>query len=281
MSTLVFAAVLFAAALHAVWNAIVKGGTDKRLNMAAVMLGHFPPAILGLLIFAPPAAESYPYIIASSAVHFGYQLFLMRAYQIGDLTQVYPIARGSGPMIVALFSVAFLGLVLTPMQVLAIGVILLGIVLSTFARNSMGHFDRKALFYALMTGFFIAGYSILDGIGARLSGSSVTYYGWVGIGNGIVVIAYFLWRAPHVLTDVVTKARKTFWIGGTASFAAYALVTWAFTQAPVALVTALRETSIVIALLIGVIFLGERLTVIKVAVTAITIVGVVLLRLGT
>lgn len=278
MSTLVFVAVISAALLHASWNALVKGGADKRVSMGAVVLGHLPLAII-ILPFVPlPAPESLPYLAAGILLHVGYQLFLLQSYQMGDLTQVYPIARGSAPLIVALVSVMVLGVHLAPVEIIAIAVIGLGILSLALVRRADGQRNGNAAIFALATGCFIASYSLIDGLGARLAGTSLGFYGWLTIGNGIIMILYLALTSPSVLRDIPTKGRTAFFIGGGASFAAYALVIWAFTQAPIALVTALREVSIIFALLIGVFFLKERLDLAKVFSTMTTLIGVVLLR---
>lgn len=278
MSTLVFFAVIGAAVLHAVWNALVKSGSDKKVSMGAVVLGHMPIALILLPFIPAPAFESMPYLAAGILLHFGYQLFLLKSYETGDLTQVYPIARGSAPLIVALFSVTILGVQLDAIQVLAILVIGGGIISLALVRQENGQKNSQAARLALTTGLFIASYSLIDGQGARISGTSLGFYSWLVLGNGLLMILYLFLRARTALKTIVTKGRHVFLFGGSASFIAYAIITWAFTQAPIALVTALRETSIVFALLIGVLFLKERLNLVKVFSTFTTLVGAVLLR---
>lgn len=278
MSGIVFLAVIGAAVLHAAWNALVKGGADKTLSMGAVVIGHMPIAIVALLFVPMPALESLPYLIGGIALHLGYQLFLLRSYQSGDLTQVYPIARGSSPLIVALFSVLVLGVHLDGLEILAIIIIGAGIISLALVRQSDGTQNRNAASLALVTGLFIASYSLVDGLGARVAGTSLGFYSWLAIGNGILMIAYLSLTAPKTLRAIPRKGLPVLVFGGGASFIAYALVTWAFTQAPIALVTALRETSIIFALLIGVFFLKERLNLVKVFSTLSTLLGAVLLR---
>lgn len=279
MSTTVFIAVTAAAALHALWNALVKGGADKTLNMGAVIIGHIPLALVAVILMPLPARESLPFLVAGLALHFGYQWFLLRAYQFGDLTLVYPLARGSAPLIVTLVSVLFLGVVLAPAQLLAVAVIGAGIISLALLPGNGGLRDGSAAGLALVTGLFIASYSLVDGIGARLSGSSFAFFGWMAIGNGLMMAVYLALRAPESLRALPRKGGRVFLIGGSASFIAYALVTWAFTQAPIALVTALRETSIVFALLIGMVALKERPSGWKITAILVTLSGAVLLRM--
>lgn len=276
----VFLAVLTAAVLHASWNALVKGSSDKHLSMTAVVLGHVPPALV-ILPFVPlPDPASWPYLIAGAALHVGYQLFLLASYRVGDLTQVYPIARGTAPMIVATVSVTLLGVTLSSFELLAIAVIGIGIMSLSFVRQGDGLRNSRAAVTAFVTGCFIAGYSLVDGLGARLAETALGFYGWLTILNAIVIVIVMATTRPGLLRRIPGEGRRVALIGGIASYAAYALVIWAFTQAPIALVTALRETSIVFALLIGVIFLKEKLNLAKVASTVITLSGAILLRIS-
>jgi drug/metabolite transporter (DMT)-like permease len=280
MEPIVFVAVLLAAALHALWNSLVKGGADKHLSMCAVVLGHMPIALCAVFFVPFPDVASLPYLGAGIALHLGYQFFLLRAYRSGDLTQVYPIARGAAPLIVAGVSILFLGVTLQPTELLGVAVIAAGIISISLVRQGNGARNLHAAQLALVTGCFIAAYSLVDGIGARLAGTSLGFYSWLSIGNGILFAAFTARSAPHLLPRVFTTGLRTFVIGGAASFVAYALVIWAFTQAPIALVTALRETSIVFALLIGVGFLKERLDLAKVLSTMITLFGAAILRIA-
>lgn len=278
MSVTVFLAVIAAAILHAVWNALVKGGSDKHLAMTAVVLGSLPIAVV-LLPFVPaPASESWPYLAASIALHVGYHLVLLLSYRTGDLTQVYPIARGTAPLLVGGVSVLFLGVQLKPTEMLAILVIAAGIMSLCLVRQRDGQRNPKATMLALLTGCFIAAYSLVDGTGARLAGSSLGFYCWLTLGNVALFAGFIALTRPGLLLAVPRRAKRVAAIGGGATFTAYALVMWAFTQAPIALVTALRETSIVIALLIGVFFLKEKLDLAKVVSTMITLFGAALLR---
>lgn len=278
MSVLVFVAVLCAAALHAVWNALVKASGDKELNMTAVVLGHAPAATLVLMLATPPNPASYPYIAAGVALHVGYQFFLLWAYRAGDLTQVYPVARGSAPLIIAAVSVSALGVVLSPMQGLAILVIAAGLFSLALVRRDAGTINVRAAGFAFATGCFIAAYSLVDGLGARAAGSSFGYYGCLALINAVAFAGAMALYKPGTLGLLRKSGGGAFFIGGTASFAAYAIVTWAFTQAPIAIVSALRETSIVFALFIGVFVLREKLDLSKVASTFAVLLGAMIMR---
>ena len=278
MSLGVFLAVLLAAALHAGWNAVVKGGADKLAGMAGMCLGHAVPGALAVLLFPPVAAEAWPWIAGSVALHFGYQWFLLRAYGLGDLSQVYPLARGSAPLIVALVSVLALGATLSGAELLAVGLIACGVAAMGLTRA--GDASRAAVVAALVTGCFIAGYSLVDGVGARASGSPVAFFGWIAMLGAVPFGLYAQWRRPGLVRRLPWVAPAAFFGGGWASFAAYAIVVWAFTQAPIALVTALRETSIVFALLIGAFVLRERVDLPRVAAAFVTLCGVAAMRLA-
>ncbi|MFX0545343.1 EamA family transporter [Roseovarius sp. S1116L3] len=280
MSLTVFLAVIGAALLHAVWNAAVKGGTDKKLAMGAVVVGHTPFALAAIAYAPLPNAEALPWMTAALALHMGYQLFLMRAYEMGDLSQVYPIARGSAPLIVAVVSVTALGVHLSGAELLAVAIIALGIISLAAVRRADGLRNGRAAGMALITGMFIASYSLVDGYGARIAGTSLGFYAWTALVNSLLMALYLGARYPGTLRRMAGPGRVIFVLGGGASFVAYALVTWAFTQAPIALVTALRETSVVFALLIGVFFLKERLDLAKVLATAGMLAGAVLLRIA-
>jgi drug/metabolite transporter (DMT)-like permease len=270
--------VLFAAALHATWNAVVKGSPDKLVSMTAVVLGHAPFAMLALPFVALPEAASIPYIFAGAALHIGYQLFLLWAYRQGDLSQVYPIARGVAPLLVAAASVLIFRETLTTMQLVAIATIGCGIMSLVLVRGSQGLHNPQGAMLALVTGCFVAGYSMVVGYGARIAGTPVGFYAWLTILNAVVFAAIVAVASPRALRSAVRDNRKVMALGGGASFAAYALVVWAFTQAPIAVVTALRETSIVFALLIGVFVLKERLSLQKLASAMLTMAGALMLR---
>lgn len=281
MSTSVFLAVLLAAALHASWNALVKGGADRRVNMCGVVIGHLPAAGIALCFVQAPAPESWPWIGAGMVAHLGYQLFLLSAYEKGDLSQVYPIARGAAPLIVTAISTLALGVALSGQQLAAVALIAAGLMSMAAVRGASGARNWPAAKLALVTGCFIASYSLIDGTGARLSGSPVGFYGWLGAANAAIFALWMHWRAPGVLRKTFTTGLPIFFIGGTASFVAYALVIWAFTHAPIALVTALRETSILFALLIGRLAFGEPVGRAKIIAACCVLAGAALLRLST
>lgn len=280
MTTGVFAMVLGAALLHAAWNALVKVNADRLVMIAIMMMSHVAVALLVIPFVAFPTPESWPYIGASTALNTAYCLFLIQAYRHGDLSHVYPIARGAAPLIVAALSIAVVGETLNRQAGLSVLVIALGIMSLAVTRGAGGFKDPRAMVYALGTGVFIAGYTVVDGSGARLAESAHSYTFWVHLLNGIPIslLALYL-RRGRVLASV-RKAWKVGVLGGIISLLAYWIVIWAMTQAPMALVSAVRETSMVFAVLIGVFVLKERLDLARLASIGTTLIGTVMLKMS-
>jgi len=277
----VFLIVLFAAFLHASWNAFVKSTGDKVVSVTAISLGHAPLALVAMPFVPTPAPESWPYLAISVAVHVGYQLCLILIYRLGDYSQVYPIARGSGPAIVTIFSIVFLGVQFGASEIAAIALVIAGIFCLTFVRQNNGLRNPRAVLAALLTGCFIAAYSLLDGLGARAAGTAVGFIAWLTVINALVFAVVIGITNSGALVRVFTEGKRTLLIGGSASVLAYVLVVWAMTQAPIALVTTLRETSTIFALFIGIFVLKERIGPMKVLAVTLTLSGVVLLRMGS
>ena len=281
MTWTVFFAVLLAALLHATWNSLVKGSQDKYVGMLLIALGHVPPGVI-FVFFAPlPGIDVLPWLGASLALHLGYQIFLAASYRAGDLTTVYPIARGSAPLFVTLVSLTVLDVDLSWPQVGSVGLLILGLLLLSYDRLGANKRQWTVVTLALVTGGFIASYSIVDGLGARKMGYALAYWGWVAIGNGALMTLWMLLFQPSSMAKVRLTSQNltTLLLGGGASYLAYGIVTWAFTQAPIAVITALRETSVIFALLIGLIFLRERSTPVKIVACSMTVVGVICLRI--
>lgn len=280
MTSTVFAMVVGAALLHAIWNALVKVNTDRLIMVAIMMVSQAVIGSLALPFVEFPTSASWPYIWASTALHTAYFLFLTMAYRHGDLSHVYPISRGSAPLIVALVSVVYIGEILSHQATLSIVLIGLGIMSLTLTRGASGFREPKVIFFALGTGVFIAGYTVVDGLGARLADSAHSYIFWLNIFDGIpiTIIALYL-RRDQVFVQVRTSW-KLGMFSGIVSLLAYWIVLWAMTQAPMAMVSAVRETSMVFAVLFGVFFLKERLNLARLASIFFTLVGAVMLKTG-
>ena len=278
MSSTVFFVVILAAFLHAIWNGMVKDFKDKVISVSAIVFGHVPMAILVMLFLPLPTLESAPYIILSAIIHQGYQYYLISAYKIGDLTRVYPIARGTGPIVATLISITFLGLLISKFKILSIFLICFGIIiLGLFSKKSLK--NNKAIVYSLATGFFIGLYSLVDGYGARISLSPLSFLGWSFILNAMIFpFVLKSMNYSNVFSRVIKEAKLIFWVGGTISYIVYGIIVWCFTKAPIPLVGALRETSIIFALLIGTFFLKEKFTLLKTAAVLTIFFGVILLK---
>jgi len=278
LSSAVFAAVLFAALLHASWNAVVRTGASKMTSMLMVSIGGGAIGLVVALSRPLPAAEIWPWIVASGLIRMGYQLFLTYAYEHGDLSRVYPIARGAAPMMVLLVGAFVLNDVISGVQLA--GILLLGAGILLMAQGVFANGESRRLVpFALGSATATAAYSLVDGVGARLAGDAVAFVSWALFVTSLFFVpVVVLSRGPAIL-----RASGRAWAMGSlaaaASFAAYAIVVWAFTQAPIALVTALRETSILFAVLIGWWLFGERMDRGKVVAAGLIVGGVVLTRL--
>ena len=278
MANYVFFLVLFATFMHAVWNAMVKNHPDKVVAVAAIVLGHIPLAVIAIILLPAPTLDCIPYIIASAIIHQGYQWYLISSYQIGDLTKVYPIARGFGPLVATIISILVLGLVLKSLVILSILLICIGImILGLFDRENK---DFKVLKLSLTTGFFIGLYSLIDGYGARVSLSPIVYMSWAFLlSAAIFPIVLKLKNRKNIFQNIFSEGKKIFWIGGTISYIIYVIVVWAFTKAPIPMVGALRETSILFSILIGYFFLKEKITTTKIISIFLIVIGVIGIKL--
>ncbi len=279
MDLVVFWAVLAAAFLHASWNALIKVGLDHFL--AIVLLGLVQSVIaLVLLPFFPlPAAAAWPWILASAVLHAGYKLFLIKAYAHGDLSQVYPLARGTAPMIVAIIGATLLGETATLLRSLAVAMIGLGIIVMALKGGTgLARIPRLVLFYALGTAGFTAAYTLVDAVGARLSGSASGYALWMftfdGAAMGLIALTA---RGKDVFMPLLRSWRSGV-AGGAMSLGSYWVAIWAFTKAPVALVAALRETSVLFAMLIGLVVMHEPVGRWRWGAAGLIVSGIALMR---
>ena len=263
MSLTVFIIVILAAFLHAVWNAMVKKGDDKYASLTAIVLGHIPIAIIVIFFTPIISVQSIPYIFFSAIFLTGYEWCLLSAYRLEDYTKVYPIARGTAPIFIVTLSLLLFGISISKFELMGVLAISFGIIILSFQHNR-NFKNYSAMVYALTTGLFISFYSISDGYGGRVSDSPLNYTAWLMILNAVIFsILLIIMNKSGVIKKVLKKEKKLLFVGGTLSFVVYAAVVWAFTQAPVPLVAALRETSIIFALLIGSLFLKEKFTFFK------------------
>ena len=279
MDTTVFLAVLGAAVMHAGWNAIVKTGSDRFASILLLSMVQGAMALVLLPFFAPPLAASWPWLAASALLHIGYKLFLIRAYQHGDLSQVYPLARGTAPLIVALVGALFLGEIMTAGMTAAVAAIALGVIVMSRGGGALGRLPPKALLYALATAGFTASYTLVDGVGARLAETASGFTLWMFAFDATGMTAFALaTRGPRALARLAPAWRSGIAAGGL-SLGSYWIAIWAFTLAPLAMVAALRETSVLFAMLIGVFLLGERAGAWRWVSAGLILSGVALMRL--
>ena len=278
MSEFAVALVFGAAVLHATWNAIVKGTRARALVLAAVAATNGTVG-LGLIFWAePPAAVSWPYIVASAMTHFGYYYFLALAYKWGDLSRVYPIARGSAPLLVALGALAFAGEQLSGPGWAGVLLVSAGISILAFFSRGPSIPDPRSTAAAIATGLIIATYSVIDGIGVRLSNSPFGYMGWLFVTEFLVTL--FLWvRLRPRFTSEERATLRVGYLGGFCAVVGYGMVIYANTLAPLGLVSALRESSVIIAALFGVVIFRERPWISRIAAAVTVGAGLLLLTL--
>lgn len=278
MSLGVFLAVLGAAFLHALWNALIKVGSSKIGGMMILSITEIPIGLAVAMARPLPEAHVWPWVIAAGCTHFFYKSFLVFAYERGDLSRVYPIARGAAPMIVALVGFFTLSDAIAAHEYLGIAVLGGGIALMARGVFSQAE-DRRLLPFALGSACATATYTMIDGLGARVSGDAVAYVAWVFVADGLIFTTVMLaWKGA----DILPRDGKSWGLGAfasAASYGSYAVAIWAMTLAPLAVVAALRETSILFAVLIGWLVFGERMTGEKALAAAVIVAGVMLTRL--
>lgn len=278
MSSFAFALVLMAALLHASWNALVKASGDRGITLASIALGHVAFGAV-LAWFAPlPGWQALPWIAASTVLHWGYYWAIYHGYRLGDLSLVYPISRGMAPMLVALGAWVVLGESVSGTGWSGIAAISGGVLLLAAGSVRRG-VDPRAIMLGAALGVIIASYSVVDGTGARLSESSLAYIAWLFLCEGFVA-GWLLWRRRRDLGQLGLRSWTIGLVGGVASALAYGLAIHAKTIAPVALVSALRESSVVIAALMGVVLFGERPLLPRLLASCIVLAGIVVIALA-
>jgi len=280
METFVFLAVLFAAACHAGWNALIKVGLDPLSTTTLISVGSGIVALAFAPLVGMPASAAWPWLLASVVIHLVYFASLIESYRTGDLGQVYPIARGSAPLMTAAVTSIFVGEQLSALGWMGIIVLVAGVLLlSAHGGRQLAEIDRRAIGFALFTALTICAYSVVDGIGARLSANPNAYSVWLFIGIAIVMVPYALYRDGR---DVI-PAMQRFWLrgfaGGALQVLSYGIAIWAMTVAPIAIVATLRETSVLFGAVIAVVVLKEPLRAVRVVAACLIVCGLVLIRL--
>lgn len=281
MTLFVFLAVLSAAAMHAIWNALVKVHLDRFLSITLMTAGMGFAALFALPFVEVPKAEVWPYIIASVIFHMGYRTFLVGAYKAGDFAQTYPLARGTAPLLSALGAIAVVGEVPPPLAIVGIVLLSAGTLIMSFRGGAqLERVNLRAIGFALGTSIFIASYTLADGSGARLAATAQSYAAWLFVCDAAAALALCVAFRGRQSLPVLARDWKAGLFTGVLSGAAYWIVMWAMTKAPIASVASLRETSILFAMLISVLALGEKMTAWRAAAALGIVAGVAALRLG-
>ncbi len=276
MTPIIVALILGAALMHASWNALLRGGADRLWSMTVMCAVSTLTALPFLAFLPPPARASWGLIALSSSLQIAYCWFLVRAYEHGGLAQVYPIARGTAPLLVTLGAALAVGERLAPAALAGVALVSLGIMALAFERARMA---AGPTLLAVATGGFIAAYTVIDGVGARISGHSQSYIAWLFTAQGTgMVLLYLAARRRMDLPRDGEMLRAL--IGGVFGLVGYGVVIWALTQAPMGQVSALRETSILFAAVLGVAFLKEKVTLERAGAAAMIAAGAAVLAVA-
>lgn len=279
MDTLVILVVLGSAMLHAVWNAIIKGGTDKLIETSMKATGG-GIAVLALLPFLPtPPPECRPYLVGTVCTHFFYYLFIAYAYRGADLSYAYTIMRGSSPLFTALISVFFLSEALSATGWAGVLMLSFGVLTLAVDAARRGGFNLASTVIAMANAFVIMTYTLVDGHGVRFAESAASYTCWVFFCNAFPITIFTMVMRKKTYAEYI-KARWRYGLfGGMCSLFAYGLALWGMTRAPIAMVAALRETSVVFGMLFAVLFLKEKATPARTAAALLVLAGAAVMRL--
>jgi len=276
MAPLVVALVLCAAFANASWNALLRGGADRFWSMTVMCAVSAATALPFLLLLPAPAQACWGLIALSATLQVGYCVFLVRAYEHGGLAQVYPIARGTAPLLVTVGAAVVAGERLPPAALAGVALVSLGIMALAFGRARMA---ARPTLLAAATGGFIAAYTVTDGVGARLSQHPTSYAAWLFVAQGFGMIAVYLATRRRLALPRNRELVRAL-VGGVLGVASYGVAIWALTVAPMGQVSALRETSILFAAVLGALFLKEKVTVERAGAAAMIVAGAVVLAAG-
>ena len=274
----VFLAVLAAAMMHAGWNAVVKGGSDPFRSVTQVSLFSGSIALCLLPFVNVPALEVWPWLAASAAIHTLYRFMLIGAYRAGDMAQVYPIMRGAAPLMTVIATALLIGERVSAVGFAAIAALSLGVFLMSLRGGQVGGFERHAVGMALLSAASTCGYTLADGIGARVNGSGPGYALWMFVLNGATMQSIAFAMRGRKAYDDLRMQWPVMAGAGVMSMTAYFIVIWAMTQAPIALVAALRETSVLFGSVIAMVVLKEVMTGWRALASGFVLLGMVLLK---
>ncbi len=280
MDLTVFLAVIAAAVMHAGWNVLVKLKLDSFLSLFLIQILMGVLGLIMLAVFIRPSAASLPYALASGVLYLGYNLFLVRSYRTGDLSQVYPIARGSAPLLTLVITWLAAHEEISPTGAAGIGILVAGIWLVSLVGRKGVKLEGLTLLFALGTSVFIAAYTVVDGLGGRVSGSPSSYAALVFVFDAVFLLAYALMARGPGIISAVAPHWKSGLAGAVLSGGAYWIAIWAMSKAPIATVAALRETSILFVMLMSMRVLGETVTLPRIAGALLIVAGAVVLRVA-
>ncbi|WP_439675015.1 EamA family transporter [Embleya sp. MST-111070] len=280
MTPAVTAAVLGSAGLHAAWNALAHGLKDRLATMVMIQVASLGIGLVCLPFVGVPAAGAWPWLLGSAALHMVYNLLLLETYRLGDFGQVYPIARGTSPWVTALIGVTVLHEYLTVTQTVGVVVISVGMLVLALAGGIPRRAEAAAVAAAFATGCAIALYTVLDGVGARSSGSAMSYAAWLFVLESAPTIVVLHLRLRRDPTRERNPQRAWGLLGGAMSIAAYTLVIWAQTRGTLATIAALRETSVVIGAVIGTVVFHETYGRHRLAATILVLLGITAINIA-
>jgi len=278
MSGTVFAALLFAALMSATWNAIVKGGSNKYLHAVLVANSAALIAVILLPFLRQPAPQAWLYLAASAVLQAVYYRFLAAAFRAGDMSHAYPMMRGTAPLLVSLVSGPLIGEALSPGKWIGVILICTGVMGLAWEVRLRTSAHSAIVRYALMNAVIIAAYTVVDGIGVRLSGAASGYLMWNLLLTALVLSIWTLRTRRRELFSYAVGHARVALIGGLATTTSYGIVLWAMTQAPIAAVAALRETSMIFVLAIAVLVFKERVGLRRLGATVVIACGAVAIR---
>jgi drug/metabolite transporter (DMT)-like permease len=262
--------ILGAALLHAAWNTLLRSTSDRLWGMLVLNIACPLIALPMVLFFPLPDPAAWPYILLSAFFVAGYNIFLVKAYEHGELSQVYPVARGISPLLVTLGALLIIGEVPGTKALIGIGLISFGIIALAEIKH---HTNRRAFLAALVTGCFIAAYTVTDGIGGRLSHSTVAYNGWRSLFCTTIIVLTYFRNYQTMRIDLRSSETQKAMGAAVIGLLGYAIIIWAMTKNQMGMVSALRETSVIFATGFGVFFLKERLNPRRLVACALIVAG--------
>jgi drug/metabolite transporter (DMT)-like permease len=277
LSSSVIVAVMGAALMHAVWNALAHGISDRLTGFALIGIASSVCGAVAVTFTGLPASGAWPYLAASVVLHVVYNVLLLVSYELGEFSQVYPLARGTSPWVVALTAATLLGQALPPVELAGVLTVSAGLISLVGRRSARA--PLNALAAALGTGVMIAGYTVVDGVGVH-QGPVLAYTGWLFLLQGPAMPLAAAVKYGHGLPARLRFSAATGLTGGVVSVAAYGLVLWAQTRGALAPIAALRETSIVMGAIIGAVFFGERFGTFRAVASAVVVTGIILINLA-